>query len=134
MSLPPDLPNGMFMTLMKNIDPNQSETTVTVVAGAPKARLVKIIISPRGKAPFLVARSRRESMEYDLKPKIEGAAGVIAPLVGKQLPDTRIWILGGESPVVLKSEGPLEPDGPAWHLQNVGPSWPADAPHPQPAK
>jgi hypothetical protein len=70
-------------------------------------------------------------MEYDLKPKIEGAAGVIAPLIGKQPPDTHLWVLGGESPVVLKSEGPLEPGGPIWRLQNVGPSWPSDSPQPQ---
>ena len=132
--LPPDLANGMFMTLIKNIDPNKAETTVTVIAGAPKPRLVKVFITPEGKAPFLIGRSRREGMKYDLKPKIEGAAGVIAPLIGKQPPDTHLWVLGGESPVVLKSEGPLEPDGPTWHLQNVGPSWPSEAPQSQSTK
>lgn len=129
MDLPADLANGMFLVLMKNIDPAQSQTTVTVVAGEPKPRLVKVIVTPEGKAPFLVGRSKREGVEFDLKPHIEGAAGVIAPLVGKQPADTHIWIFGGSVPAVLKSEGPLEPDGPIWRIQNVGPSWPSGAAH-----
>jgi hypothetical protein len=129
MDLPVDLANGMFLVLMKNIDPAMPQTTVTVVAGEPKPRLVKVMITPEGKAPFLVGRSKREGVEFDLKPHIEGAAGVIAPLVGKQPADTHIWVFGGTVPAVLKSEGPMEPDGPIWRIQNVGPSWPFDAAH-----
>ena len=127
MDLPADIANGMFLVLMKNIDPSQAQTTVTVVAGEPKPRLVKVIITPEGKAPFLIGRSKREGIVFDLKPHIEGAAGVIAPLVGKQPADTHIWVFGGNPPAVLKSEGPLEPDGPVWRIGNVGPTWPSDA-------
>jgi hypothetical protein len=127
LELPADVANGLFPVLMKNIDP-ASTATVTVVAGEPKPRLVKVIITPEGKAPFLVGRSKREGTKFDLRAKIEGAAGVIAPLVGKQPQDTHIWVYGGAAPVVLKSEGPLEPEGPVWRVQNVGASWPSDAP------
>jgi hypothetical protein len=82
--LPADLANGMFLVLIKNIDPAKAETTVSAVAGEPKPRVVKVVITPEGKAPFLVGRSKREAIEFNLKPHIEGAAGVIAPLVGKQ--------------------------------------------------
>jgi hypothetical protein len=128
MELPADLANGMFLVLMKNIDAAQPQT-VTVVGGEPKPRLVKVMITPDWKAPFLVGRSKREAIAFDLKPHIEGAAGVIAPLVGKQPADTHIWVFGGNVPAVLKSEGPLEPDGPIWRIQNVGPAWPSDAAH-----
>lgn len=127
LELPADIANGLFLVLMKNIDP-ASTTTVTVVAGEPKPRLVKVIITPEGKAPFLIGRSKREAIVYDLKPRIEGAAGVVAPLVGKQPADTHIWVFGGSVPAVLKSEGPLEPEGPIWRIQNVGPSWSSDTP------
>lgn len=129
MDLPDDIANGMFLVLMKNIDPAQPQTTVTVVAGEPKPRLVKVIITPEGEAPFLIGRSRREGIVFDLKPHIEGAAGVIAPLVGKQPADTHIWVFEASPPAVLKSEGPFEPDGPVWRIRNVGPSWPSDAAH-----
>jgi hypothetical protein len=124
--LPPDISNGMFFTLIKNIDPAKTETTVTIVAGAPKQRLVKVTITPEGKAPFLIGRSKREGIAFDLKPKIEGAAGVIAPLVGKQPADTHIWILAGNTPVALKSEGSLEPEGPIWRIESTSPVWPSD--------
>jgi hypothetical protein len=125
--LPADLANGMFLVLMKNIDPAKAETTVSAVAGEPKPRVVKVVITPEGKTPFLVGRSKREAIVFDLKPHIEGAAGVIAPLVGKQPADSHIWVVAGEGPIALKSEGPLEPEGPVWRIVNVGAVWPSDA-------
>lgn len=127
LDLPDDLANGLFLVLMKNIDPASEQTTVSVVAGEPKSRLVKVIITPEGKTTFLVGRSKREGIEYDLKPKIEGAAGVVAPLVGRQPADAHIWVFTGSGPVVLKSEGSLESNGPIWRIQNVGAAWPPDA-------
>jgi hypothetical protein len=127
LELPADLANGMFFILLKNINPATPQTTVSVVAGEPKPRLVKVIITPQGKTPFLIGRSKREAIDYDLKPKIEGAAGVVAPLLGKQPADTHVWVVAGDAPIALKSEGPLEPEGPVWRIENVGPVWPADA-------
>lgn len=127
LDLPPDIANGMFFTIIKNIDPARAETTVTAVAGAPKPRLVKVTITREGKVPFLIGRSKREGIEFDLKPRIEGAAGVIAPLVGKQPSDTHIWVLDGNAPVALKSEGSLEPEGPIWRIESASPVWPSDA-------
>jgi len=127
MELPADLANGMFLVLVKNIDPAKAETTVSAVAGEPKPRVVKVLITPGGKAPFLVGGSKREAVEFDVKPHIEGAAGVIAPLVGKQPADAHIWVVAGEGPTALKSEGPLEPEGPVWRIVNVGAVWPSDA-------
>lgn len=124
--LPTDLANGIFLVLMKNIDPAKAETTVSAVAGEPKPRLIKVIIAPQGKTPFTIGRSKREAIDYDLKPKIEGAAGVVAPLLGKQPPDTHIWVAAGDGPIALKSEGPLEPEGPVWRIVNVGAVWPSD--------
>jgi hypothetical protein len=125
--LPADLANAMFLVLMRNIDPAKAETTVSAVAGEPKPRVVKVLITPEGKTPFLVGGSKREAIEFDLKPHIEGAAGVIAPLVGKQPVDAHIWVVAGEGPTALKSEGPLEPEGPVWRIVNVGAVWPSDA-------
>lgn len=125
--LPADLANGMFFVLLKNINPGTSQTTVSVLAGEPKPRLIKVIITPQGKTPFTVGPSKREAIDYGLKPKIEGAAGVVAPLLGKQLSDTHVWVVAGEGPIAIKSEGPLEAEGPVWRIVNVGPVWPSDA-------
>ncbi len=125
--LPANLANGMFLVLLKNINPGSPQTTISVLAGEPKPRLIKIIIAPQGKTPFTIGRSKREAIDYDLKPKIEGAAGVVAPLLGKQPTDAHIWVVAGEGPIAIKSEGQLEPEGPVWRIVNVGAVWPSDS-------
>jgi len=36
-------------------------------------------------------------MVYVVKVEIEGPAGLLARLTGKQPPDTRVWIIGGKA-------------------------------------
>src|SRR5213080_4582598 len=46
MELPPDVANGLLLTLMKDIKPSVPRTTVSMVATTPKPRLVKLAILP----------------------------------------------------------------------------------------
>src|SRR5437660_8360728 len=46
LELPPDVANGLLLTLMKDIKPSVPRTTVSVVATTPKPRLVKLAILP----------------------------------------------------------------------------------------
>jgi hypothetical protein len=124
LELPPDVANGIVPTLLKNIPPAASRLTVSMVATTPKPRLVKLTIIPQGEEPFSVGGFNRNATHYVVKIEIGGAAGVVAPLVGKQPPDVHIWILGGEAPVFLKSEGPLYEGGPIWRIEQVSPVWP----------
>jgi hypothetical protein len=55
---------------------------------------------------------------------IGGIKGVIAPLVGKQPPDTKVWVMGGVAPTYLKSEGSSCEDCPIWRTQLTSPVWP----------
>jgi hypothetical protein len=41
-------------------------------------------------------------------------------MVGKQPPDTHIWMLGGVAPAFIKSEGPLEDGGAIWRIELAG--------------
>jgi hypothetical protein len=110
--LPPDIANGMTLTLLKNIRPNVTQTTVSMVAATPKPRLVKLLISPEGEDSFSVGGSSHKATRYVIKVEIVGIAGLAAPLVGKQPQDTHVWILGGDAPVFVKLEGPLYQGGP----------------------
>src|SRR5277367_4433622 len=115
LKLPPNVSNGMVITLLKNIRPDVPLTTLSIVAAAPKPRLVKLLISAGG--------SSHKARRYVVKVDIGGVAGVVAPLVGKQPQDTRIWILGGDAPSFAKSEGPLYGSGPIWRLELTSPDW-----------
>jgi hypothetical protein len=126
LTLPPDLANGMVPVLLKNLPRGQSLTASMVVA-APKPQLVKLAISAEGEDSFLVGGARREATRYVLKIEIGGVKGVIAPLVGKQPPDTYVWILGGTAPVFLKSEGPSCEGCDILRTQLSAPVWPKAA-------
>src|ERR1700687_1149016 len=96
--LPPNLANGMIPTLLKNLQPGATQLTASMVAAAPKPRLVKLVITSAGQDVFSVGTGTREATKYVIKVEIGGVAGVLAPLVGKQPPDSHVWILGGEAP------------------------------------
>jgi hypothetical protein len=124
MKLPPDLANGIVPILLQNLRPNIPKTTVSMVVATPKPRVVKLVITPRGEDPVLIGASNRKAVHYVVKVDIGGAAGVVAPLVGKQPPDINMWVFEGETPVFLKSEGPLFEGGPIWQIEQTSPVWP----------
>jgi hypothetical protein len=123
LTLPPDVANGMVPIILKNLPPGSS-TTVSMVAAAPKPQVVKLAIRPEGEDAFFTGRVRRKAIRYVIKVEIGGIEGAVAPLVGKQPPDTRVWILGGVAPVVVRSESPACEGCPIWRTELVSPTWP----------
>ena len=122
LKLPPNVSNGMVLYLLKNIRPDAQLTTLSMVAAAPKPRLVKLLISPEGEDSFSAGGLTHKATRYVVKVDIGGVAGVVAPLVGKQPADTHIWILGGDAPSFVKSEGPLYNGGPIWRIELTSPN------------
>ena len=128
LQLPPDLANGIILTLLKNVRPDAPPPTLSMVATTPKPRLVKLAISVVGEEPFSTGGIGRKATHYVVKVEIGGVTGLIAPLVGKQPPDSHVWVLGGEAPAFVKSEGPLYLGGPIWRIELVSPVWPKSLP------
>jgi hypothetical protein len=122
LKLTPDLANGMTTTLLKNMQPG-SETVVSMVTATPKPRVVKLHISTEGEDTFRASGLTRRATRYVIRIKIGGVAGVVAPLVGKQPEDIRVWILGGEAPTFIRSVGQLFPGGPLWRIELASPVW-----------
>ena len=122
--LPTDLANGMVPTLLADIAPSAPKTTVSMLVATPKPRLVKLEIAPAGEDSFTVGGSAEKATRYVVKVDIGGIAGVVAPIVGKQPPDTHVWMAGGKAPGFLKSEGPVFQDGPIWRIALASPAWP----------
>jgi hypothetical protein len=71
-----------------------------------------------------VAGSTRKATHYVVHVDIKGLAGLMAELVGKQPPDSHVWIMQDEAPAFVKSESPLYPGGPLWRIELTGPTWP----------
>jgi hypothetical protein len=124
LTLPPDLGNGLIPTLLMNVPVGTSQIEVPMVVAGPKPRLVKVVVTAQGTEPFSLGGFNREAVHYVAKVDLGGVAGVVAPIVGKQPPDPQIWILGGEAPVVLKSETLAYMGGPIWRTELASPVWP----------
>ena len=124
MTLPPDLANGLILVLLKNLDPDAGAATVSMLALTPKPRLVKLRIERRADEPFRFGRTSRKAIRYVVKVDIGGITGVLASLLGKEPPDSSVWILGGEAPAFVKSESPMFVGGPLWRIELVSPVWP----------
>ena len=121
LKLPPDVANGMVPTLLKNLGTQSFPATASFVAAAPGIRLVKLSISSAGTEPVSTADASQRATHYVVKAEIGGVAGFIAPLVGKQPPDTHVWILEGKPPAFLRSQGPLFYGGPLWRIEVANP-------------
>jgi len=124
LNLPSNLANGLVLTLLKNIHPEDQLPQLSMVVATPKPRVVKLSISSQGKDPFTIAGSRREALHYVIKVEIGGLAGLVAPLLGKQPPDGHIWVIGGEAPTFVKSETLSFLGGPVWRTELISPVWP----------
>lgn len=121
LDLPLDICNGLLNTLLKNVDPTR-ETTLSMVALSTSPRVVKLNIFPEHESTFKVGLITHEAQHYRVHVKIEGVAGVVAPLVGKQPPDIHVWIVKSEAPTFLAFEGPLSQDGSVWRMELAAPA------------
>jgi len=120
--LPSDVANGLLFTLVKHIQPNVAQTTVSLVATTPKPRVVKLEILPEGEKAVTSGNTKHETVRYVVKVKIGGVAGFVAPLLKKQPPDTHVWVLTGNAPAFVKLEGPLYAGGPVWRIELATPA------------
>src|SRR3989475_4272494 len=120
--LPSDVANGLLFTLVKHIQPNVPQTTVSMVATTPKPRVVKLEILPEGEKAIASGNIKHKTVRYVVKVKIGGVAGLVAPLLGKQPPDMHVWVLTGDAPAFVKLEGPLYNGGPVWRIELATPA------------
>jgi hypothetical protein len=121
--IPPDTANGMIPILLRNLAPGASMTASMVVT-APKPQIIKLAISPESENSFTTGGIGRKGTQYVVKVEIGGIKGAIAPLVGKQPPDSQVWILRGAAPAFVKSEAPACEGCPIWRTELVSPVWP----------
>jgi hypothetical protein len=123
LDLPPDVSNGLVSTLLKNVKPGAG-VTLSYVAATPKPRLVKLEIAPAATDRFSVGARGRTATHYVIKVDVGGFAGLIAPLIGKQPPDSHVWIMGGDAPAFVRAEQALYVGGPVWRIELTSPEWP----------
>ena len=123
LDLPPDLANGILLNILTNISPTKKETKVSYVGGAPKPRIVHLSITPDGQETFLTAGARHKATLYRVKVEIGGFTGMIAPMIGKQPAETKVWMVDEGAPAFVRADEALYVGGPIWSIQTARPEW-----------
>jgi hypothetical protein len=123
LEMPPDLYNGMALTLLKNLGPGET-ASVQMAAFTPKPRLIKMELSPEEEGNVLVGAEKKKTTRYLVKLEVGGLTGIIASLIGKDPPDVRYWLVTGPVPAFVRFEGPMFLNGPVWRLELTTVGWP----------
>jgi hypothetical protein len=84
---------------------------------------VKLDLAAATRDKFSTGATGRTATHYVVKVNIGGVSGFFAKLLGKQPPDSHVWVLGGEAPAFVKSEQTLYAGGPIWRIELVSPVW-----------
>jgi hypothetical protein len=93
------------------------------IAFTPKPRVLKLTIAPGVEDVVAVEGTKRTIRRYVVIAKVEGLLGVGASILGKQPPDLHYCMSGDPMPTFLRTDGPLYPEGPIWHVELAAPDW-----------
>ncbi len=128
LELGPELANGMVPILLKNVAPETQKLTLSMVVATPKPMLVKLNITNDGEDRFTTGAASHKARRYDVKVDIGGLKGVVAEVIGKQPPDTFVWVMGGDIPAFVRSEGPQSASGPVLRIELTSRTFPRNPP------
>lgn len=123
LALPPDLYNGMVLTVAKNLPRGASET-VQIVAFTPTPRIIQLNLAPAGEHKVLVGELTKTATHYVLKPQLGIWLKLFTTLLGRVPPDYHAWIIADEVPAFVRFEGQLYATGPTWRVELIMPRWP----------
>jgi len=123
LDLPPDVYNGMVITVAKNLPKGGSET-VHLVAFTPTPRLIQLELAPAGERKVLIGELAKTATHYVLRPRLGSWLKLFATLLGRVPPDSHAWIVSDDLPAFARFEGPLYTMGPVWRIETTSPRWP----------
>jgi hypothetical protein len=121
-AVPADAYNGMTSTLLRNLA-ERDGATVHVLAFTPKPNLLDLSLVREGSDEFWIAGARHTATRFLVTPKVTGAKGVVATVIGKQPQPIRFWMTTGRVPTFVKFEGSLYVDGPPWRIELATARW-----------
>jgi hypothetical protein len=122
LDLPPDVSNGMVITIAKNLAAHDTQT-VHIVAFTPQPRLIGLQLVPSASERVVFGPRAATAVNFALKPRLGALLGLFARLLGKLPPDSHLWIVGGDAPAFMRFEGPMY-SGPVWRIDLATPGRP----------
>lgn len=122
LDLPPDVYNGMTVTLLRNLPEGKNET-VQFVTFTPEPKLINLMLLRLGEETVRVGDLSKQATRYSLNPQLGAITRLFGRLLGK-LPDDfhyHFWLLNEDVPAFVSFEGPLYLKGPNWRIELLSP-------------
>lgn len=126
MHLPNDLINGMIGLVPENFPRDAKQFKASYLVVDSKPRIVKMAFTPDGSDEIRLGSTSRKADRFNVHIDLGGVAGVIAPAIGQQPPDFKVWVSDGPAPVFLRMTGNLYEKGPTWTILFAAPTWPEE--------
>jgi hypothetical protein len=123
LELPPDVYNGLVITVVKNL-PKGASATVHLVAFTPKPLLIELELALAGEHKMMVGQLAKTAIHYVFKPHPGPWLEFFAKLLGRMPSDYHVWIVTEGAPTFARFEGPLNPTGAVWRIELTSPRWP----------
>ena len=123
LDLPPDVYNGMLLTVTKSL-PAGGAARVHLVVFTPTPRVIQLQIEPAGTHEVIVGVLKKTAVHFVFKPKLGSGLSLLATLAGRMPPDCHVWIVPDDVPAFVRFDGPLFNPGPAWRIELTSPRWP----------
>jgi hypothetical protein len=120
LDLPPDVYNGMVLTVAKNL-PKGAGAMIHLVIFTPTPRLIRLELAPAGMHKVLVDGLAKNAIHYVLKPRLGSWLKLFTTLLGRVPPDYHAWIVIDDVPAFVRFEGPLYTGGPIWRIELTSP-------------
>jgi hypothetical protein len=120
--VPLDAYNGMTSTVLRNLRAG-ARATVHLIAFTPRPNVLELELAPEGSDDFWIGRARHSATRFLVTPRVTGAKGVVAAVIGKQPDPVRFWMTAGRVPTFVRFEGPLFAGGPAWRVELAPVRW-----------
>ncbi|ADV81136.1 hypothetical protein AciPR4_0299 [Terriglobus saanensis SP1PR4] len=118
--LPEDLANGLLGTLLLNAKEGGPAFRVSYLAPVRKGRLVKLAMTSDGAGDFRMAGMKKTAHIFRVKAELGGITSMVASAAGMRPADTRVWIVEGDSPELVRIQGQMYVGGPLVSIELAG--------------
>jgi hypothetical protein len=121
--LPPDVYNGMIVTVLKNLR-GKAGASVHMVVFNPKPRVYAVdltLLENEDTRNTTRKEIKATAAHYILRPRLGWFLGTLASLFGKTPPDYHFWLIKRDAPAFVRFEGSFYPNGPTWRIEQVSP-------------